>query len=85
MNFVNFLGKLCSRTTPSNRVSHDVVFFPFLQISEINLFDGNGKLGEGSDEPVQCFVVMEIRWKPHCQVAATHGGQTFCLLLVTSH
>ena len=52
---------------------------------KINLFDDNGKLGEGSDKSVQCFVVMEIRWKPHCQVVATHGGQTFRLLLVTSH
>ena len=30
----------------------------------------NGKLGEGIY--VQCCVVMEIRWKLHCQVVATH-------------
>ena len=32
----------------------------------------NGKLGEGIYKSVQCCVVMEIRWKLHCQVVATH-------------
>ena len=28
----------------------------------------NGKLEEGIQKPVQSIVVMEIRWKLHCQV-----------------
>ena len=31
-----------------------------------------GKSGEGIHKPVQSCVVMEIRWKLHCQVVATH-------------
>ena len=30
------------------------------------------KLGEGIHKPVQCGVVMEIRWKLHGQVVTTH-------------
>ena len=30
------------------------------------------KLGEGIHKPIQSGVVMEIRWKLHCQVVATH-------------
>ena len=32
----------------------------------------NGKLGEGIHKLVPSCVVMEIRWKLHCQVVATH-------------
>ena len=32
----------------------------------------NGKLGEGIHKPVQCCIVMKIRWKLHCQVMVTH-------------
>ena len=32
----------------------------------------NDKLEEGIHKPVQFGVVMEIRWKLHCQVVATH-------------
>ena len=44
MNFVKFLGRLFCRTSSSNHVSHDIVFFLLgdqlgLQL-KINLFDG---------------------------------------------
>ena len=32
----------------------------------------NRKLEEGIHKPVQSSVVMEVRWKLHCQVVATH-------------
>ena len=32
----------------------------------------NGKLRERISKPIQSCVVMEIRWKIHCQVVATH-------------
>ena len=33
----------------------------------------HGKLMEGIHKPVQSCAVMEIRWKLHCQVVATHN------------
>ena len=35
VNFVKFLGKLFGKIPPSNHFSHNVVFFSFLQISEV--------------------------------------------------
>ena len=35
MNFIKLLEKLLSRTLPSNHFSHDVIFSPFLHISEV--------------------------------------------------
>ena len=32
----------------------------------------NGKLGDETHKPVQSGVVMDNRWKLHCQVVATH-------------
>ena len=77
MNFVKFLGKFFCREIPSNHVSHNVFFFPFcrsLRFVAKNQFIcwSNGKFGEGIHKPVQCCVVMEIRWKLHCQVVVTH-------------
>ena len=36
------------------------------------IWRSNGKLGERIHKPVQSGVDMEIRWKLHCQVVATH-------------
>ena len=77
VNFVKVLGKLFCWTPASNHISHGLVFFLlfahqwYLQ-PNINLFDGNSKLGEGIHKLVQCCEVMEIKWKLHCQVVATH-------------
>ena len=51
--------------------------FSFLQISEVCSLKSifwwsNGKLGERIHKPAQSGVVMEIRWKLHSQVVATH-------------
>ena len=75
VNFEKFLGKLFHRTPPSSHFSHDAVFFLFadqwgLQ-PKIDLF-GVGQLWEGIHKPVQSSVVMEIRWRLHCQVVATY-------------
>ena len=35
MNFIKLLEKLFSRTLPSNHLSHDVIFSPFLHIIEV--------------------------------------------------
>ena len=32
----------------------------------------NGELGEGIHKPIQWYVVVEVKWKLHCQVVATH-------------
>ena len=72
MNFAKFLGKSFYRKLPGNHVSHDVVFFSFLRISDQFICWSNGKLGEGIHKSVKCCAVMEIRWKLHSQVVATH-------------
>ena len=73
MNFVKFFEKLFCRTLPSNHFSH-VVFY-FKQISKVCSLKSrwsSGKLRKGIHNPVQSFVVMEIRWKLHSQVVATN-------------
>ena len=70
MNFVKFLGKLFCRTT----TSHMMLFFPFCRSVRLQLkiiFFGGAMVNQ-NDKSVQSGVVMEIRWKLHCQVVATH-------------
>ena len=74
--FREILRKLFCRTPASNHFSHDVVFFLFVDQWGFQppqfIWWSNGKLGEGIYKSVQCCVVMEIRWKLHSQVVATH-------------
>ena len=53
------------------------MIFSFLQISKACSLKSiclvaQGKLEEDIHKPIQYDVVMEIRWKFHCQVVATH-------------
>ena len=57
--------------------SRMMFFFSFLQIGKFFSLKSfiswnNGKLGEGIHKPVLSCVVVEIGWKLHCEVAATH-------------
>ena len=75
--FAKFLGKLFCRTLPSSHFSRDVVFFLVTDQGglqpEINLSDGAmGTEEKQIHKPVQSCVVIEIRWKRHCQIVATH-------------
>ena len=83
VNFVKFLATLFCRIPPSNQFSHDVVFFFYfanfyffrlVRFAAKNQFiwSSCGKLGERIHKPVQSCVVIEIRWKLHCQVVGSH-------------
>ena len=74
----NFLESFFSEHLPAT-TSYMMLFFFFLSAdqqglqSKTNLLVWcNGKFGERIHKPVQFCVVMGIRWKPHCQVVATH-------------
>ena len=58
----------------SKHVSHDVIFFSFCRSVRFAAFIcwSNGKLREGIYKPVQCCVVLKIKWKLNCKVVVTH-------------
>ena len=78
VNFVKFSGRGFCRPLPSNHFSHDVFVFLFADKRglqrKINIFGGAivKQEKEFTHKSIQFCVVMEIKWKVHCQVAATH-------------
>ena len=77
VNFEKFLGKVFLQNTSLATTSDIMLFFSFLQIIEVCSLKSffwwtNGRLGGGNHKLVHSSVVMEIRWKLHCQLVATH-------------
>ena len=75
VNFQKFFGKIFCKT-PRTTSHMMLLSFPFcrsVRFAAENQFIwwSNGKLGEGIHKLVPSCVVMEIRWKLHCQVVAT--------------
>ena len=72
--FCEIFRKAFCRTLPRNHFSHVLYFFFFfcksVRFAPKNqlIWWSNDKLGKGIHKPIQFCVIMEIRWKFHCQV-----------------